>query len=521
MKTKNIFVIGIIAVILFSGIAIAASGLVIDDFEDGNLNKWDFGSDDGDEFVIETNTVYEGDYSAFATAKSATLSNTFTADTYSNTTFALNVGNSIAGSDDQYASSKITMIGDSSDGNNGFIFLMTHNSSGYMRIQTDNDDGNGFDTTTNFKPNTNTWYLYRVEFDYGAQDYDLYVEDTNGNVVYSYINANMVDVGSPSGQITTFKQYRLNSNIGGWYIDGIVTNDKTLPSQIPSYNVSGKVVNRDQLGINNASITHNKTANKLYTNAGGEYGTFSLENGTYRFTADKAGFHPTNRTIVINGSDRTVNFRLLKTELRFNLHVNGYMKHGSTQPYRVTYTNVTGYNIIPKDVTNQATVTSSDPSNISVDTTNNQLVATSDKSVNTQVTITAKYTNSDGINFTSSKTVTVANQTIDNIDIMPGSQYPNAFLGVGEDGTVFGMGSMIQWLFLLIIFAGLFTYLTSNEFVGIGVYTIGLILFWLMGNVTVGLFIPGLLFGIAIGLVLMDIDRQANMTVETEGSNEI
>lgn len=285
------------------------------------------------------------------------------------------------------------------------------------------------------------------------------------------------------------------------------------------YNVSGFVLDRDQNGIQNATITNNQSAVAAESDASGAY-EFTLPNGTYKLNASKSGFTPHVVTAVINGSDITVDFRLLEDNLRFNLITQNYMPHGSEQPYKVEYVKVTDNGkLVSQFVTDQTNITSGNTSIVTVNQSRNILIATDNRSINARVDITATFTD-DNQTFTDIETITVANLTIDNIDIMPGTQFFNAFMSTGAEGNSFGMGSDIQWLFLVIILGATVGLVSKNEWAGLGSMNMALIIFWIMGNISVGITISGVLFSIAMSLVLLDIPSRTNVNIETDNFNE-
>lgn len=353
------------------------------------------------------------------------------------------------------------------------------------------------------------------------------LDDTNTINVYnnsSFIRSHTVSLTDTDSADGLFQEFN-----NGNYVTYDNTNGEfdyyegNLPAAFQKqFFVDGYVIDRNLQGINNATISQNVTAQTTLTDQSG-YFNMTLSNGTYKFTADKTDFQPHNITREINGSKITLEFRLLQGTTRFNLIANNYMEHGSTQSYKVNYVDITDNGkLISKRVTNQANVTSADTNIVSVNTNNTELVATSNRSINAQVQITAEYTNSNNETFTDIETITVANLTVENIDIMPGTQYFNAFLGTGEESTVFGMGSEIQWIFLIIILGGTVGFVSGNEWAGIGSMVIAEIIFWIMGNIDVGTMIVGVMFAIAMSLTLIDIPsrHETNLTVEQSNPQE-
>ena len=300
-----------------------------------------------------------------------------------------------------------------------------------------------------------------------------------------------------------------------WEYEGEVTS-----AYLETFLLEGYVTDRDRNGIKNVQINTNASYS-TQSNPNGYY-NISVPNGTYEVTASKTGYNTDSAIITVNGANKTQNFRLIPDDFQLDLQIQNYMEHGSRQPYRVEYRRVTSDgNIVSTLVTEQANLSSDNTNVISIDNQNNELVATDNRSVADRVNITAEYTTSDGTVYQTTKNVTVANNTIENIGIMPGSQFIGAFLNIGK-----GLGTEIQWLFLIITFGAVMARLSRNEWIGLGAISMSLIITWLMGYVSVGIMMISLLFAIAMALILIDIPSRydTNITVEapteTDGFND-
>lgn len=163
-----------------------------------------------------------------------------------------------------------------------------------------------------------------------------------------------------------------------------------------------------------------------------------------------------------------------------DLQLNAYMKHGTLQSYEV-YENVSGG---WKDVTDSANVTSDNSSVVQVHSSNNTLQSTSDETVNRQVNITATYNAMQD-----TEQVTVANSTVENIDILPVWWKINAVIS--------------DWAFLWIVAAtlsGVVAARQSRVFAGVGAFCLVMIMGWVVGDVSRGLVIVSTFTGIFIAL---------------------
>lgn len=188
-----------------------------------------------------------------------------------------------------------------------------------------------------------------------------------------------------------------------------------------------------------------------------------------------------------------------------SLDIQQWMDHGSTQPYEVfrTFDNGT-----TTEVTNQASVSSSDSGIVSVTQSNSTLHATNDKSVNDVVVITAQVDT-----LTTTENVTVANRTLSNIAIMPSSQWLNSALGCDEEGVDWCMGSEIQWIFLAIFIGAGAAWRARNEWLGIGVIIGALTLFWTLEYVSLGIMLVALFYGVFAAYQLVQTPSRSDTNV--------
>lgn len=170
------------------------------------------------------------------------------------------------------------------------------------------------------------------------------------------------------------------------------------------------------------------------------------------------------------------------TDPALRLDTGNYLEFGDTQKY--TLYDLQGENEIRYDVTENSTVTSGNPSVISVDEDTNELTATEDENVSTRVNITATYEGRNDI-----QQVTVAEQSIENLDVLP-------FLG--RTGAMFldrGFQMILVGLLLSVAATR-----TGGVYAGLGIYQMSLTAGWLIGWVPIGLALVGLFTTLFIGL---------------------
>lgn len=274
--------------------------------------------------------------------------------------------------------------------------------------------------------------------------------------------------------------------------------------------VTGSVTNRQGDPINNATVTIESNGQSTST-VTGENGGYALAvaEGQYNITAEKEGYSAETKSQFID-SPTTVNFELIEKSEVFDFRVGSYMDHGTTQPYEAYFHSGGLYR---EKVTNDISVTSDNTSVITVNETSNNLVATDDESVAQRVNITAQYV-ADNETYNSTQIVVVANRTIDNIEIMPSDQWIPTALGFGEEGTVFGLGSEIQWVFVAIFTGGAAAWFARNEWLGIGVILSMNLLFWTLGNTSLGITLVAVFYGLFAGYQLNKIPSRSDTNVQ-------
>lgn len=171
------------------------------------------------------------------------------------------------------------------------------------------------------------------------------------------------------------------------------------------------------------------------------------------------------------------------------LDVKPYMKHGQKQEYSVRYNDSDTWT----DVTGSATVESEDPDVVRVYQSNQTLVATSNVSVNQRVYVNATYNN-----LYTEENVTVANNTVENLDILPGFMWK--FNAVVNNDNV--------RVLLVALMAAVVATKYATAFTGIGAFVIVSVVAWTGDYYGTGPMIVSVLFGIMVGLNLaLNVDR--------------
>lgn len=357
---------------------------------------------------------------------------------------------------------------------------------------------------------TNTFVRTRVELNWETNSYEYRSVSKNGN-----------EIGSGTGSLEGWDSDSIDFiGIGGnleeapspmpIYVDYLATD--TNPYGITGF-VDGTVSDLNDNPIENATVTlYNQSTNnqefQTSTDSNGEY-EIGVESGSYRVVASKSGWVNNTKNRVIDGS-QTIDFTLQNSTEAFQFRVSNYMDHSSTQEYKALFEDLDETRL--QGVTNQVDVTSNDPSIISVNSENNTLIATSNVSVNNRTTITAEYVR-DGQTFTDTQQITVANRTMENIEIMPPSQYIPAALGFGEEGITFGIGSEIQWVLLSVFIGSAAAWIARNEWVGVGIIIGTHVFFWVLGNISLGLTMVAVFYGLMAAYQLNKIPGRSDTNV--------
>lgn len=374
-------------------------------------------------------------------------------------------------------------------GPNENIFVATKSDDSVHKYDKTGTELNSYSVGTNaptpidveYGPNGNWWVMasqsgpvkYDSSFSFTGVSYDLTSEE-------SY----------PSGMEYTGGVWFMGGGSDGTFFE-YTAGDVT-------YKVNGTVTDTDGDPINNVRVADGNGNNT--TTATDGLWNMTLQDGTYTLTASKTGYVNKSKEITVDGAPVTVNFTLNQTELE--LEINRWMAHDSKQGYKVYQR--TGDTLL--DVTDNATVESSNSSIVEVFESNNTLVATSDVNVSARVIINATYDNQ-----TVSKNVTVANRTLENIKIMPPEQWVASFLGLGEGPH--GIASEVQWILFIVFIMSVAARMIDNPWAGIGSGMLTGILIWVLEYVSLGIVLTTTFFGIFIALVIIKSRDQGGSTV--------
>lgn len=172
-------------------------------------------------------------------------------------------------------------------------------------------------------------------------------------------------------------------------------------------------------------------------------------------------------------------------EKELTIDTRSLFKPNSTHPYSVVLEG-TG------DVTDNATLTSSNSTVLSVDSTNHTLSSINDSNVSATVTLNASYTAADGTQYTATKEVVVAEATVENLAILPG--------GTWRSSAVLGDG-FFQAL-LVAMFIGVAMTRFTSAFGGLAGAQMVLTTGWLAGYVPWAMAAVSLFVALFIGLNL-------------------
>lgn len=346
-----------------------------------------------------------------------------------------------------------------------------------------------------------------VDFDYADNHFTLRLRDSSGNIVdtvtFGYFNPDEWHEVTLSGNGThhTAKITHLSSgdtwsrsldNQGitpsGQPVEYYSANSATveidqIESSTQTSSVSGQVTDSNGGAITNANITTNNSKSTT-TDSNGQY-NLSLSDGTYNITASKPGYENQTKTVTVSGSDKTVDFSLKELNRSIELNTRLFIKHGEDTPYSVI-ANVDGDR---RDVTGNSTVTSGNTSIVTINSTDHLVVATNDTSVNGRTYVRAEWTDSDGKTYSTERNVTVANLTVNNMDVLP--TFPRFSASISDETIM---------TIIIASGAGAAAALFATSFAGISAMTMIMLLGWLAGYVNNGMAIVTVLTAMFIGM---------------------
>jgi len=379
-----------------------------------------------------------------------------------------------------------------------FEAIVFRTDNNLLIYDVNNGNGNVIDSRDAFGgfPDS-TWVDMYVEIDNGANT--AYVNLTNadtGNVVWEYSNL-AIDGQNPT-------------NVTGPTMGAVGTSGRNLyiqsDSVITKNTISGVVIDKEGNRIPNATVKTDSGITQE-TDAQGEY-SFEVVDGTYNITANKINYEPQSKTVQISDST-TVNFALKKIESNLEITETNFLRPNKTTNYRIMYTNDSGV----YDVTDYASIQSANSSLLSIDKTNQTIIAGSQ---NATVGVTANYT-TDTINTSVTKTYYISYLKLSNIDTVPPAKWIQGFLGFddgyAEDKNMKGIGSEIQWLLFVVLLMSTVAKTFDNPWAGISTGIVTGILLWVLEYIGLGLLLSMVFFGIFISLILVRVRR--------DGGNEV
>lgn len=317
----------------------------------------------------------------------------------------------------------------------------------------------------------------------------------SGDQVFVFDGSDQSDITTFGNASDTIQSLSIDDESGENVIIGIgggnggeLAYETTLSTE-KQFAISGEVTDQEHEDIANASIEVTNSSGSVVgtttTNHLGDYTVSGLTNGTYNVTATKANYTSETKTVSINGSGEVADFQLKKFDQSITLDVRMYMEHGETYPYEV----VVSVNGDRSDVTSEATVTSGDTSVVTIDSVAEEVIATSDTSVNNRTFVRAEWTDDDGNVYTAERNVTVANATVENIAILP--SFTRATASLSDDTLK---------VIIVATMVGAAAALIATSFAGISAMTMIMLLGWLAGMTNNGMAIVTVLIAMFIGM---------------------
>ena len=457
----------VVLVTLFTGAAgiVAASGLVVDDFNDGSAGDWTSGASCS---ITANNTLAaEGSHSGY-------IECTNPADSAGDIEITTPV--TTANSTSMWFRHE-SLPQDNIDWEFGYA-TVRFEPSGNISVR----ESGGTVNTTSATYQTNTWYRVTARNITDGGTFDLVITDKNGNTIHEsggYAAASSID--------SEMDVKWTPSTYPDLHIDNLTIDAYSLSDP----EIVGEVSGPRDTNIGNVSITvTNSTGTEVAnttTNAIGEYNV-TVPAGDLNISYSRDLFETKNRSVQIEkGEIKVVNVQLERLNDRIDFEIPNYLRHGQEANYTVS----AEQNGAWSDVTDQATVTVSNTSVVQVDSNRQVVEATSDISVNNRVEVTAQYTADNGDVLSTTEEVTVANNTVENFDILPPTWQVNAVM----------MDSSIQIILVAVLLAVAAT-LFATSFAGLSIGTLTIIVGWLGGWADTGLVLTAIALAAFIGLNL-------------------
>lgn len=310
--------------------------------------------------------------------------------------------------------------------------------------------------------NTDGIFISAYE-DAGADTNAVYKLDLNGN----FVNKNTVNADRASGSIRTLD----NGNIRYITVTGVYDYDSSLTLQ-NSYSPSTGGSDGPRMGVDSLGNTYISPTSSTITK--------------YNQTFSSQGSVTLSDTPVDILTDRDYTVEPTKFDPGLEIDTNNYLKHNTSTPYEVYYTNPD--NGSTYEVTNDSglTVNSSNTSVFTLNQSANLVVATSNTSVNEKENVTAEY---EGLQ--TQENITVANATVDNLEILPGVTRVEATY-TDSNIVLILIGTML----------GVVATRASSAFAGIATIQLVLVTGFFVDLISLGVVLVGLFGALFIGLNL-------------------
>lgn len=335
------------------------------------------------------------------------------------------------------------------------------------------------DSNTRIDANVPTDWMYieMVNLDYSSYTYDIRVWDANDNLQAEVDGLTFAYEQDGIGRLAS------RSDTSDTYIDFVTAGSPKIDGAF----VSGEVTNSDNDEVEGVYVNASQSGTLVKSTQTDQFGDYSmeLENGTYNITASKQGYKGETKTVTVEGVDQTVDFEITKFNQSIKLKTRSYIDHGHSTPYSVIVT----VNGDRQEVTSNSTVTSGDTSVVTIDSENEEVVATSNISVNKRTFVRAEWSDSDGNTYTTERNVTVANQTVENIDVLP--TFPRIAASL-DDTTI--------QVIIIATMVGSAVTLIATSFAGLSATTMIMLLGWLAGFTNNGMAIVTVLFAMFVGM---------------------
>lgn len=472
---RTLMVVGLILLIAISGVAVAV--VHSDDFEDQSLQSWN--ELDGDDDLTIEQESYNESYSAAMTGGYAVFDGAETVSSHGQSSvtaiFRHNDDESVGSGGGEV---RVGLM--DTENTSKWVGLATKIGGANERAIRESTSSTSYESTESIAGDGGTdWYIMKLQFDTGDVRAKVWQAGTaqpnDWQINYT------IQGGEFSGTPYFYASSETNAKL---WVDRFGYDTAGA-----GYAISGTVTGQNNDPVGNVSVETNAIG-PVETNEFGEY-TLVVGNGTYNVTASKDGYFPQTETVSVDGEDITQDFSLTERGEAITIDTRPLLEHGESAPYEVTFENTTETGAIDRSgVTAEAAVSSGNVTILTVNEGEQEVIATSDRSINNRTYIEAQYSEG-GETYTTRYNVTVANETVNNLGILPPVERFSA-----------SITDTNMQVIIIAAATGAAASIIATAFAGVAAMTMVMMMGWIAGYVGNGMAMVTVFIALFVGLNL-------------------